>query len=208
MNSTRTSAATAESMSAQSALESGSQSSGSILGGGSFARQFLQHLGSISRTFLLVLALSSVAGTALAWRATFSGSHVNEGEVVSVLQDVYRRELMYLKSNATFTPDFHSLGMEPPARSEWTFEIITARGARTPMLLVEARSHSKRLAIDENGTLYRSNDISLPVIPKFVPTEAPTKTARKMLTPERTQPQSPPATASTLPLETNDKSNP
>lgn len=208
MNSQRTPDPTSEGMSAPSELENGASIAASGFSGGRLARRLLGHLGSISRTFLLVLALSSVAGTALAWRTTFSGSHVPEGEVITILQDVYRRELMYLRSNATFTPDFHSLGMEPPAQSEWTFEIITARGARTPMLLVEARNHSKRLAIDENGTLYRSNDISLPVIPKFVSVEAPTKTARKVFTPERVSQQPAPDTAVAPALEITDKPTP
>lgn len=120
--------------------------------------------------FCSIACLSAVLSLG-AWRQQQSEERKVMEEVASVLEEVQRRELVYYRTNQSYTSDFQSLGMDIPSPHGWNVQVLSVAGPNEPILLVEARGPEHSILLDPAGQLRLGLLQSMPPIPSWVEPE-------------------------------------
>lgn len=146
---------------------------------------------------LLGLSVTCAAVTSIAWRLQHTDEQVEVKQVMTVLDDIYRRESTYLHNNMTYSPGFAQLGLDEPELADWSFSLVTARGGKRPLLLIEASNGNTRVAMDEQKAIFTSAPESMVAVSPWKPPVPPPSAAKTR--PPRTAPATSMEPAESLP---------
>jgi len=141
---------------------------------------------TVAQWGLLTFSVLCAAGSSILWRLQHSDEQAEVKQVMDVLEDIYRRESTYLQNNMTYSPGFAQLGLDTPEVANWKFSIVTARGGKRPLLLIEASNGQTRIAMDEQRAIFTSSPAEMVAVPIWKP-PAPTPPPHKQQAPTSEQ---------------------